>query len=339
MMLAPRPTVGLSADLIGRSAPDIPTELRNSPQFVSDELSRRAGRDVVVKVETINPIRCFKGRGAWLAVRSLVRRGLAGGGRGVVVASPGNFALGVAYAGRLLGVSVLAVVPIDANDTKVAAIERQGAEVLRAAGDFDIAAAEARTAAAARDLHLLVDGEDPWMAVGAGGIAAELTDGGATGSVPPIDAAYVPVGDGSLIAGIGTWLRATCPGTAVVGVQSDAAPAVAMSWRAGRVVETAAVSTRADGLDTRVPIGDSVARLRTCVDDMVLVSERQITAAQWTLSDVLGITAEPAAAASWAGLVRSRGCHGHGPALVVVTGANIRSADWRLCADQAERGA
>ncbi len=339
MILARHPDPGLSADLIRTSAPDIPVELRHSPQFVSDELTRLAARDVVVKVETVNPIRCFKGRGAWLAVRSLVRRGLAGGGRGVVVASPGNFALGVAYAGRALGVPVLAAVPADANDTKVAALERLGAEVARAAGDFDVAAAEARTAATARDLHLLVDGEDPWMAVGAGTIGAEVTSGGATGSVPPIDAVYVPVGDGSLIAGIGTWLRATCPGAVVVGVQSEAAPAVAMSWRAGRIVETAAVSTRADGLDTRVPIGASVARLQTCVDDMVLVSEREITAAQWTLSDVLGVSAEPAAAASWAGLVRSGGRHGHGPALVVVTGANIRAADWRLYADHAERGA
>ncbi|HXG39310.1 MAG TPA: pyridoxal-phosphate dependent enzyme [Candidatus Limnocylindrales bacterium] len=294
----------------------------DSPQFVHDELTAAAGRVVVVKVETVNPIGAFKGRGTWAALAGLVGEGTVGPERPVVVASTGNFGAGVAYAGRALGVPVVVFAPRVAPVRKLERIRRLGATLVQAGDDFDAARAAAARFAAEGPGELLVDGQDPRIALGAGTIAAELTDAARTGRLPAPAAIYVPVGNGSLIVGLGTWLCAALPGCRVVGVQSEAAPAMTLSWRAGRPVETPTAATFADGIATRVPVPEAVAAMRDRVDDMVLVSEEALRAAQAALTAALGVTVEGAAAASWAGLLADP-APPDGPAVVVVTGSNV----------------
>src|SRR5690242_16062561 len=130
----------------------------DSPQFVHDRLTARLGVPVVVKIETINPIRSFKGRGTWLAVRGLTSEGRIGPGRPLVCASAGNFGQGVAYAARSLGQRVVVFASRNANTGKVDRMRHLGAEVVIAGEDFDAARAASLSWAREHDAELLVDG-------------------------------------------------------------------------------------------------------------------------------------------------------------------------------------
>ena len=297
----------------------IPVELRDSPQFVHDGLSSVAHKPVIVKVETANPIRTFKGRGTWLCVAGLAEERRATADRAVVAASTGNFGQGVAYAARAHGVRAAVYAHAAANPHKLERIEALGAEVVRAGRDFDEAREAAEERARAEGWTLLVDGEDPRIAVGAGTLALEVTRGTERGELPAVETAWVPVGNGSLISGVGTWLRSGAPGSRVVGVQSDAAPSMALSWHAGRPIETEAAATYAEGIATRVPVPEALEDMRGVVDAIALVDEDAIRSAQRDLADALGITVEGAASAAWAALLRD---DRDGPALLIVTGSN-----------------
>jgi threonine dehydratase len=296
-----------------------------SPQFVHEGLSRRAGRSVVVKVETVNPIRSFKGRGTWHAVRELVGEGVVGPDRPLVAASTGNFGQGVAYAGRAFGVPVTVFADERANPRKLDRIRALGATVRRAGHDFDAAREAAEAHARATGTRLLVDGELAAVAVGAGTLAVEVSDGVAAGRLPALGTAYVPVGNGALIVGVGAWLRSAAPGCRVVGIQSEAAPSMTLSWQHDRPIETETAATFADGIATRVPVPEALAMMKGRVDAMRLVSEAALHDAQAELTAELGITVEGAAAASWAGLLADPE-PGAGGALVIVTGSNVPPA-------------
>jgi threonine dehydratase len=313
--------VSVTADAIRSAHPRIPSAFRHSPQFVSETLSEAVGVSVVVKLETANPIGSFKGRGTWLAMSELATAGRVGERDGVVVASAGNFGQGVAYAGRALRVPVVVFAATTASPMKLAAMRRLGAEVRLAGEDFDAARLAAAEHAATSGWHLLVDGEDPWISIGAGSIALELTDAIAAGDLPPLDRFYVPVGNGALIAGIGTWLRAAAPRTRVVGVQAAAAPAMTLSWRERRPIETPRADTIADGIAARVPVPEALELMYGVVDEMQLVDEEQIMAATRHMDGALPSAIEPAAGAAWAAL-RAAGAHG-GAVAVLVTGGNV----------------
>ena len=295
---------------------------RGSPQFVHDGLSALAGAPVVVKVESANPIGSFKGRGTWLAVHGMAARGQVGPGRPVVVASTGNFGQGVAYAARAAGVPAVVFCDERANVRKVARIRAFGAAVRQVGRDFDEARAASETFAAGEGLPLLVDGDDVLVAAGAATLALEVTDGVARGELPAIANAYVPLGNGALLVGVGAWLRATAPGCHVVGVQAAGAPSMERSWREGRVIETATADTYAEGIATRVPVPAALALIDGRVDEVLLVGEDALHKAAATLTDELGVTAEGSAAASWAGLLAD-GAKRPGASLVILTGANI----------------
>jgi threonine dehydratase len=132
--------------------------------------------------------------------------------------------------------------------------------------------------------------------------------------------ALVPVGNGSLINGVASGLRHTVPGCRVIGVQADLAPAMTLSWRAGRPIDTPSAATYADGIASRVAIPAAVALMPGRVDDMVLVTEDALRDAQALLTEELGVTVEGAAAASWAGLRAI--ARPDGAALLIITGSN-----------------
>ncbi len=296
----------------------------NSPQFQSDELSERVNHSAVVKVETINPIRSFKGRGAWLALRELVASGEADPRRGVVVAASGNFGQAIAYAGRAHQIPVTVFVDARANPVKVARMRRFGAEVVLIGRDFDEAHERATQHARETGQTLVTDGRETAFAVGAATIALEVTQAIGAGCLPPIDTAYVPVGNGALIIGIGAWLRHASPSTRVVGVQAEGAPSMTLSWRAGKPVETEKADTAAEGLATRVPVPEAVEAMRSLVDDMILVSEEALHHARQDLSRELGILVESAGAAAWAACVADSASRS--ASLVIVTGSNVRTS-------------
>lgn len=308
-----------------RSAHDaVPAVFRDTPQYVHEGLSALAGRLVVVKVETANPVGSFKGRGTWLAVHALAGSTAVAAGRPVVVASSGNFGQGVAYAARAAGVDAVVFCDTHANPRKVDRIRRLGAEVVQTGRDFDEARAASDRYAADRGLTLLVDGDDVQVAVGAATLALEVTDAVARGSLPPIANAYVPLGNGALLVGVGAWLRVAAPACRVVGVQAAGAPSMERSWREGRIVETPDAATYAEGIATRVPVAAAVSLMDGRVDEILLVTDEALRAAEEALTASVGITAEGSAAASWAGLLADP-TPADGASLVIVTGSNVSS--------------
>ena len=311
----------LQPDAIRAAHLAIPRVFRDSPQFVHQGLSARLEVPVIVKVETVNPIGSFKGRGTWIAVAALAEEGRIGPDRPVVCVSAGNFGQGVAYAARALNVPAIVFCSTRANRGKVDRMRRLGAKVVESGDDFDDARGASEAYAAEHAAELLVDGDDVRISTGAATMAVELTDAVAAGHLPAPILASIPVGNGALLNGVGSWLRAEAAGCRILGVQATLADAMTRSWHAGRPIDTATADTYADGIASRVAIPRAVELMAGRVDVMVTVGEEDLHAAQALLTAELGITAEGAAAASWAGLLA--GPRPDGPVIVVITGSNV----------------
>lgn len=201
----------LMPDAIRAAHQQIDPVFTGTPQFVHEGLSVRLGVSVVVKVETLNPIRSFKGRGTWVAVHALAEEGRIGPERAVVVASAGNFGQGVAYAARAVGVPAVVFTSTNANRGKIARMRALGATVIEAGEDFDDARTASEVYAAEHTAELLVGGDDPRISTGAATLALELTDWIEADRLPAIAVAAVPVGNGALINGVGSWFRHALP--------------------------------------------------------------------------------------------------------------------------------
>ena len=283
----------ISVERIAAAAAAIDRVFKATPQFLCDGLGAELGRQILLKVETLNPIRSFKGRGAsWFA------QSFAGGGRAIVCASAGNFGQGVAYCGTRGGLTVQVVAPTTANPLKLAAMKRLGAEVILHGQDFDAAKLHALELASNSDGYFLEDGREPAIAEGAGTIAVELLQ---AASRPA--AIYVPVGNGSLISGIAAWIKAKAPDMKVIGVCPEGAPSMLQSWREGRIVTTRSANTIADGLAVRLPVPEAVAFMRDHVDDVVLVSDARMKDAMRLLFRHVGVAIEPSGAAGLAAIM------------------------------------
>lgn len=311
----------LQPDAIRAAHLRIPPVFRDSPQFVHEGLSARLGVPVIVKVETVNPIGSFKGRGTWISMAALAGEGRIGPDRPVVCVSAGNFGQGVAYAARALRVPAIVFCSTRANRGKVDRMRRLGAQVIESGADFDDARGASEAYAAEHAAELLVDGDDVRISTGAATMAVEVTDAVAAGHLPTPILASIPVGNGALLNGVGSWLRAEAVGCRILGVQATLADAMTRSWHAGRPIDTATADTYADGIASRVAIPRAVELMAGRVDAMVTVSEEDLHAAQALLTAELGITVEGAAAASWAGLLA--GARPDGPVLIVITGSNV----------------
>lgn len=277
-------TSSLSLERIREAAAVIEPIFRDSPQFVSETLSARLGLRLLCKVECLNPIRSFKGRGTSYYLHRCPPGPL-------VAASAGNFGQGLAYVAQRQGRALTLFAATTANPLKVERMRALGAQVRLAGADFDAAKTAARAFAAANQLPYVEDGREPAIAEGAGTIALELCRW-----PEPIDAMLVPVGNGALINGVGRWLRAHAPACRIIGVCAARAPSMVESWRARQVRETATADTIADGIAVRVPVPEAVAELAHTVDDMVVVSEERILEAMRLCHQELGLVVEPAGA-------------------------------------------
>ncbi|GAB3451799.1 pyridoxal-phosphate dependent enzyme [Streptomonospora sediminis] len=263
---------------------------RDTPQIFDQSVSRSLGRETLLKIETLNPVRSFKGRGADFLLHDTAEK------RAVVCASAGNFGLAVAHAARRRGLGVHVFAAETANPLKIARMRESGARVVVDGADFDTAKQAAADYARGRpDCVYIEDGHQPQIAEGAGTIGAEIAPLG-------LDAVVVPVGNGALISGIGRWLKARAEGTRVIGVCPAGAPAMMQSWRAGRPVATERADTAADGLAVRVPVAAAVEWMCGVVDDVVLVDDAEIRTALRLLRDTLGLIVEPSAAAGVAAI-------------------------------------
>jgi threonine dehydratase len=266
----------------------------DSPLMRHPALDDAVGCAVTLKVETLNPIRSFKGRGTEAVLAALTPRPPA-----VVTASSGNFGQGIAWAARRRGIAAVIHAPARANPLKVEAMRRLGATVHLVEPGTDEADA-AREAAARTGAPLIEDGAHREIAAGAGTIAQEMTVAG----LRP-DVVLVQIGDGALVTGIGSWLKATSPATRVVGVTARRAPAMADSVAAGAPVERPA-DTIADGLSITRPVAGALEQVAAAVDEMLSVADDTMLAAMRLLIQTAGVVAEPSGAAGIAALMEHR---------------------------------
>jgi threonine dehydratase len=245
----------------------------------------------------LNPIRSFKGRGAdfFLQTRD------AAWAKHLVCASAGNFGQGLAYAARRRGWRVTIFAAQSANPLKVERMRQLGGDVRLQGEDFDAAKHAARAYAQQTGAPFVEDGAEPAIAEGAGSMAVELTTW-----PEPIDAVFVPVGNGALITGVGRWVKAHSPATEVVGVCAAGAPAMFESWQNGSRVATQGVDTIADGIAVREPVAAALRDLSTSVDRIILVEDGLLIEAMRLAFEALGVVVEPAGAAGLAGCLRER---------------------------------
>lgn len=296
----------------------------NSPCASSELLNEALGCKLIAKVETINPIRSFKGRGASYFVRTLP----SGDDRKLVASSAGNFGQGLAYAASAAGRSLTVYSATTANPDKVASMRRLGAIVVQEGRDFDAAKAAATRFANLTGGYLVVDGDEPAIAEGAGTIALELLR---DWSGERLDAVLVPLGNGALVTGVGTWLKHESPDTRIVAVGALGAPAMARSWRSNSRVVTSDVSTIADGIAIRVPDLYALDSMRSTVDEVAEVTEDSLITAMRLVHRHLGLVVEPSGAAGIAAILDEPDRWAGSTVGTVLCGSNIdqkRAAEW-----------
>jgi len=285
----------------------------HSPQFDCEALSRRLGVATMLKVESVNPIRTFKGRGT-----DYLQRRLGDDRSELVCASAGNFGQGMAYACRKAGRRLTVFASRHANALKLDRMREMDARVELEGDDFDDAKDAARRHAEKTGSLYVEDGLLGPIAEGAGSIAVELLEM----SDKKLDALYVPLGNGSLVNGIGTWMKHASPSTRVIAVCAAAAPSMQESWKQRRAI-SAPSTTIADGIAVRVPVPDAVAIMQHTVDDVVLVSDDEMTAAmRWLFVDA-GLLVEPSGAAGVAAIAARREELAASRVATVLTGGNL----------------
>jgi threonine dehydratase len=289
----------ISVDGIREAVGVIDPVFLNSPQFDCEPLSRRLGVPTVLKVETANPIRSFKGRGTDFLLHRLGSKTPP-----LVCASAGNFGQGTVFASH------------KANPLKLARMRELGAKIELEVGDFDDAKAAARRHAEKHGEHFIEDGLIDAIGEGAGTIGLELTQR------EKLDAVFVPLGNGSLVNGVGTWIKHASPETRVVAVCAERAPSMALSWRARKAVDAPSDSI-ADGIAVRVPIPAAVDITLRTVDDVALVSDEAMR--KWTRHVFLdaGLVVEPSAAAGLAAIAERAGELDGRRVATILTGGNL----------------
>lgn len=303
----------ISVSNIERAAREIDPVFIHSPQFVNEPLNDVLGCDLTLKVETMNPIRSFKGRGADFFFRENREMVLS---RQVVCATAGNFGQAVAYAAARNGVKPIVYCATNANPLKVERMKRLGADVRQAGENFDASKEAAKEYCAQHGAYFVEDGRDVAISEGAGSIAVELMNGQA------FDSIVVPLGNGALISGVATWIKHVQPSVRVIGVSSRGADAMEASWKSNSVIERPSVDTIADGIAVRTPVPEALADMRGVVDDVVLVDESSILTAMRTLFVTSGIVGEPAGVAGIAALLEHASLR-RGRVATIVCGSNL----------------
>lgn len=278
---------------------------------------------LVLKVETVNPIRSFKGRGTDFLVS-----GLPAGSPPLVCASAGNFGQGMAYAARKRRIPLVVFAAESANRLKLERMRELGADVRLEGRDFDEAKQHARVFADEAGAHFIEDGREAAIAEGAGTIAVEL------GRWPhTFDFAVIPLGNGALLAGIGTWMKATSSATRVIGVCAAGAPSMALSLQHGVPESTNSVATIADGIAVRVPVPEALTDLSGVVDEVLLVDDHALIASMQLVFRHHGLVVEPAGVAGLAAALTFRDRFRNASVVTPLCGGNLtveQIAQWLL---------
>ena len=267
-----------------------------TPLLKANVLSDLLNSDIWLKREDCTPVKSFKLRGALSVLGDLADSDKSV--KKIVAASAGNYGLAIAEACKRNNVESIIFVPEDANISKIERIKLTGSEVIKTGRDFDDAKLNAKKYAEDTGLLFLEDGKLPGMHMGAETIGNEIIESN-------FDYVFVPIGNGSLISGIGNAVKDRTNNTKIVGLIPSESPSMFLALN-NKNFENQTTDTIADGLSVRNPVIDSVNLVKKIVDDVLLVEEDLLMKSMKSFVDYENLLVEPSAAITLAGFVQYR---------------------------------
>lgn len=286
-----------------------------SPFPHSETISRMTGNKVFFKLENLQLTGSFKERGALNRLLTLTPQEAQ---RGVIAASAGNHGMAVAYHSRRLNIASTIVMPVSAPLIKVTRVRQYGATSVLSGHDYDSALAEALRLSEERKLTFVSAFNDPWIVAGQGTIGLELYE-----QNPDLDVVVVPVGGGGLIAGMALALKTLIPRIRIIGVQAEAVPSMKAALANGAPAQLPPATTIADGIAVRMVGATPFELVKSYVDEIVTVSEREIANAVLLLLEIEKTVAEGAAAVPLAALINKKISLAKKNIGLIVSGGNI----------------
>lgn len=307
--------MSLDLNKIKKAQENIKGVARRTPLFYSSTFSKQSGYEIYLKCENKQKTGAFKIRGAYNKIANLTQEEKE---RGVIASSAGNHAQGVAYAATAFGIKSTIVMPATAPMSKVNATKGYGAEVVQFGEVYDecyTKAVEIQKETGATFVHPFND-ED--VMAGQGTIALEILE-----DIPDMDAILVPIGGGGLIAGIAVAAKSINPNIKVIGVQAEIIASTKASLKAGKVVTVDGVKSLADGISVKTPGDLSFKYIQQYVDEVVTVSEDEISYAEFKLMETSKLIAEGAGATPLAAVLADKIKVDGKKVAVLISGGNI----------------
>ena len=311
--------VRLDLDRIRAAVDMIDPVFLDTPTLPCPPLGRVLGCSVTLKIETLNPVRSFKGRGTETVTAAARREGVSR----VVCASAGNLGQALAYSGSRRGLAVTVVAARTANPLKLRQIAALGADLRLEGEDIEDARLLARKIAEDHGAYLVEDSLDLATCEGAATIGLELVR-----DDPELDIVLVALGGGAMASGVGYTVHSLAGQAEIIGIQPAGAPAMAQSWRTGSVIETGRIETIADGVAGRCPIPEVLDDLLVVLDDVVLVREDSIKAGMRGLYEHAGLVVEPSAALGIAAVLEQPERFAGRHVTTIVCGSNVDPIDF-----------
>ncbi len=292
--------------------------VKTTPLERSKSFSAMSGADVYLKLENFQTTGSFKVRGAYYKIKNLTSEETS---KGVLCASAGNHAQGVAYAASKLGVKSTVFMPVFAPPLKVIATRAYGAEVILTGDTFDDAfnaALEFGKESGATFVHPF---NDPYIIAGQGTIGLEIFD-----QIREVDDVLVPIGGGGLIAGIAIALKQLNPRIRIIGVEADGAQSMKMSMEKGEPVTLNSANTIADGIAVKSPGNLTFEVTRDLVDELVVVNDAEMARTAYLLLQRAKILTEPAGVAAMAAVLFQKTDIKGRKVVPIISGGNINMA-------------
>jgi len=289
-------------------------EIRKTSLFHSIFFSKLIGSDIYLKSEFQQKTGSFKIRGAYYKIKSLTAKEKK---NGVVAASAGNHAQGVAFASSLEKIPCTIVMPEHASPSKIAATRGYGANIILHGTTYDESWTKAKEISEKTGAKIIHAFDDPQIIAAQGVIGLEILD-----ELPDVDEIYLPIGGGGLAAGVLIAVKTLNPKIKVIGVQSKAFPAMKESLSSGSLKSTEGKRTIADGISVQKPGELTFSIIKDLIDDIVLVDDSQIIKAMFLLMERSKIVIEPAGAVGIAYLLDNKPAPGK-KIVTILAGGNV----------------
>lgn len=289
--------------------------IEKTPLLYSEKFSALSGNDIYLKLENLQKTGAFKVRGAFNKISSLPMEKRE---KGVVTFSAGNHGMGMAYSARALGIQATVVLPSNPVPSKKEAIISYGANIVNGGADSVAMYKMALQLQEEKGMEMIHPFDDPFTIAGQGTIGLEISE-----QLHDVDAIIVPVSGGGLIAGIAATIKAIKPSIEIIGVNAEGAQAMYQSLQKGHPITVDKVQSIADGLMVNKPGELTFLHTQKYVDDLVLVSEKEIAETVAFMSDYSKLVVEPSGAAALAAMLYNRTQLKNRKVAVIVSGGNV----------------